>query len=204
MDVWLGCALDGRAVELYLACCSMAGLTESPTMEKNAKAIEQEMRTNLQRMHYDAGNLPGPVAGGPPWLNSVEAVDPIIRGFVAEISRRLAMPDGGSLLPWVKMRSNQLDALFLGRDSAFSPNYTRGPWNTPDNLGGSISVHLRLDVETHHAVRDAFMVFALVVITVMEKATSDDGLHASLEAVMVDMRNALLGVGKDNPFEGKL
>lgn len=173
-------------------------------MEKNAKTIEQEMRANLRRMHYDAGNLPGPVAGGRPWLNSVDAVDPIIRGFTAEMARRLAMPDGGSLLPWLKMRCRELDALFLGREVSESDHYTRGPWNTPDNLGGSISVHLRLDVETHHAVRDAFMVFALVVISIMEKAKSDEGLHTSLETVMADMRNALLGVGKDNPFDGML
>jgi hypothetical protein len=73
-------------------------------------------------MHSDASGVEGPSeTDSPRWLNAVDAVDEVVRGFAVGVVNRYgasreAGPDLSDFMAWLDWRCRQLNSLFLGRD----------------------------------------------------------------------------------------
>lgn len=144
-----------------------------------------------------------------PWLTQIGVVDGIVRAFGSTCLDRFG--DGHAseeaqqdFLKWTDAECNRMNTLFLGYDpetEAKSPwPYQRGVWNTPDQLGSYLRIHyVPSDDEVRHAVRDAFMSYAVLIT----KATADnDGMLVEewdwmLDGASEGLRDALLGINQD-------
>lgn len=119
----------------------------------------------LERLHTGTEGLRLPDPKGPPWLAQIDTVNDIATNFGAEVLRRFGEGDEDAFMKWLDGECFRLNSLFLGYvDGEKREDFQRSIWNMPQNLGASIGPNLRIESETHHAVRDAFMVTAAQLI----------------------------------------
>lgn len=151
----------------------------------------------FERLHSGTDGLILPKPGGPQWLNTVDTVDGIVRAWANDVLKRYGTDEEGPFMAWLESEALRMNALFLGwqADEA-REDYQRDLWNTPQNLGASIGPNMRFDAETHHAVRDAFMITAAALIETTAdnagKPVSEWGwqMDAAIEALV----HGLLGI----------
>lgn len=162
------------------------------------KEIEREIRENLDRMHHDVSDLPGPREGADPWLNSTATVERIVLSFAVELFRRLHDAPG-TVMQWLDWECARLNRIFIGETLPEGARFSRGPWNTPDLLGASILLRFKIEGETHTGVRDAFMLLASHLVDVLEGADvrGEAATRADVDLQVRMMRNALLGLDDD-------
>lgn len=161
-------------------------------------ANEERMEADaLRRLHTDTDGLVLPDPSGPPWLNTTDVVDGIVRVWASDLMTRFAELDEGPFMQWLESQCVLMNQLFLGyQPQEKRTDYQRSPWNMPQNLGRSIGPNMRFDAETHHAVRDAFMLTAAALI---DASTANVGKPVEqwgwqMEAAVEALRNGLLGL----------
>lgn len=134
-------------------------------------ATAEEDRAALERLHSDATGVPGPgVPGAPPWLNSYEVVNALVRGFAADLLRRYGATATGGMEPddfvaWLERECRRLNDLFMGVTAAVV-GYGVGPWNSPEQIGHHVLLAFRIEGELRFGVRDALMILARDLIQV--------------------------------------
>ena len=149
--------------------------------------------TQIEQLHSDITGVPGPTPDGPPWLNSVQEVDKIIRAYGAEAIRKLG-EDGG--LDWVMQRARQLNATFLGHGYADPIIYKAGPWNTPEFIGHNCLEALRINGEDREGPMLALLDMASRLIDVVQtnEGQEPEAYAPEMERILERTRNALLGL----------
>ncbi len=120
-------------------------------------------------------------------LNTVNAVDHIIRDFTSEIFVLLGRED---FMPRLDFECRRMNNLFLNITA--SDRYQRGEWNSPGALGEHVLKVLRISGETRLAVRDAFMMYTTALLDVADPDAEFD--PATIEPLIGNLRNALLGL----------
>lgn len=159
--------------------------------------MSNEEEKNHERIATDDSGIPGP--GGensPPWLNSTEAVDDIVRKFAASLIRRYGTVPHKDMLAWLTNECFRMNELFIGGGLETMP-YSRGPWNTPDQLGQHLVLALGIDGELRLAVRDAFMIFGARIGALMREHQTEASMPAlqkALDAAVVEFTQQLLGL----------
>lgn len=144
----------------------------------------------IEQLHADASGVPGPgTEPGKTWLNSADVVNRIIRNFAAELLQSLGRPD---FMDWLAFACSSMNSLFLGDGQ--SDVYSKGPWNRPDQLGEFVLKALQINGDTHTAVRDAFMVFANQMLSLVEEGEFNQTHQAEIDDFVRRLRDALLGI----------
>lgn len=151
-----------------------------------------------EKIATDDSGVQGPnAANSPPWLNSTEAVSAIVRQFAADVVRRYGVVDQKSLMGWLSNECARMNELFIGAGLPETMPYSRGPWNTPDQLGHHLALALHLDGELRFAVRDGFMIFAAELGVLMRAHQEDhqsEALFKKLDAATAKFGRQLLGL----------
>lgn len=159
--------------------------------------MSNEEEKNHERIATDDSGIPGPTAeNSPPWLNSTESVDNIVRQFAASVIRRYGTAKHQDFMSWLSNECFRMNELFIGAGLETMP-FSRGPWNTPDQLGQHLVLALRIDGELRLAVRDAFMIFAARVGALMREHQTEESLPAlqkALDSAVVEFTQQLLGL----------
>lgn len=158
----------------------------------------------MEALHADASGVIGPTDNNdPPWLNTVQDVDGVVRSFGSDVLRKFAEPDTDAFMKWLETECRRLNNLFLGYQPGETEyaGWRRGPWNTPDQLGMFIRIHyFPSDDEDRFAVRDAFMRYTQDVIATTK---ANDGKPVDewgweLDALTEQLVRALLGLPSGN------
>lgn len=138
-----------------------------------------------ERLHSNSVGCPGADPdnkNGPdgPWLNDFETVNAIVRKFCSDFMQRLgeaiesdAPGAMDKLVSLTKADSDRMNQLFIGTGLPHTMPHTRGPWNTPEQLGRHIGIAMQIEGEQRHAVRDAFMITASEMKTLSEQHVED-------------------------------
>lgn len=172
---------------------------------------ERVEREAFERLHSGTDGLILPADSDTPrWLNHPDAINDLVRSFMAEFIRKVPDLTGEELQVWTDNEARSMNSIFLG----FIPgekrdDYIRNPWNTPGQLGQSIGANLGIDIDdTRLAVRDAFVVTAAHVHSLLGE---NDGVPLDqwgwrLDALCADLTNALLGlpVAEDDEDQGEM
>lgn len=127
------------------------------------------------------------------WLNTVNAVDHIIRDFTNEIFALLGRED---FMPRLDFECRRMNNLFLNVTP--SDRYQRGEWNSPGALGEHVLKVLRISGEPRLAVRDVFTIYTAALLSVADQDAEFD--PATIEPLIGNLRNALLGLEGAVPF----
>lgn len=150
-----------------------------------------------ERLHTSTEGMQMPDPSGPPWLNQIDTVSGIVRGFLADVTRRFGSLEEKQFMAWLESECLLKNELFLGFKAGENrDDYQRSIWNMPQNLGASIGPNMRFEAETRLAVRDAFMISAAAIIdTVVKNA----GLPVSewgwqMDGIAEALTNGLLGL----------
>ncbi len=127
-------------------------------MPDNKEQLEAQA---LERLHTDVSGVQGLNATiEKPWLNTADTVNGSVQSFASEAPRSYALISEGftfdQFTHWVKTESERLNFLFLGYGESPDINFTRGVWNTPDQLGVFVRVAEGTSGDTRTAVRDMF------------------------------------------------
>ena len=151
----------------------------------------------LERLHSGTDGLVLPDPNGPPWLNTTDVVDGIVRTWASDMLTRFADLEEAPFMQWLESQCLLMNQLFLGyQPDEKRTDYQRSPWNMPQNLGRSIGPNMQFDAETHHAVRDAFMLTAaaLVELTTENAGKPVEQWGWQMDAEVEALRNGLLGL----------
>jgi hypothetical protein len=147
---------------------------------------------DLERLHTDSSGVPGPdPESGKVWLNSADVVNRVIRDFVHEVLRDFGRP---GFLERLDFECRRMNSLFMGDGQ--SDTYLKGPWNRPDQIGEYVQLALHINGETHHAVRDAFMIFAKDFLKLASQSGGkfNESSQHEVDELIVRLRDALLGI----------
>ena len=161
-----------------------------------------------ERLHSSVEGVPGLTPDGKegpdgPWLNDLDRVEAIVRTFCSDFMRRLGEaiesddPGAmGKLVSLTKADSDRMNQLFIGTGLPHSMPHTRGPWNTPEQLGRHIGIAMEIEGEQRHAVRDAFMITASEMKTLSEQHVKDpfEDWSWKLDVQVERLTHALLGL----------
>lgn len=158
----------------------------------------------LEKMHSDASGVQGPGAdpAGRPWLNTPAAVGSVVQWYIKELLGMYGEVSESEFLARLEQNARMCNSLFIGADKP-SLKYSRGPWNTPDQLGRFLMARMSFDCEDETlAVRDAFIHFAGHLVGILD-SVSDQGaqqLGERLQGAGELMRGALLGLPGPTPL----
>lgn len=97
-------------------------------------------------------------------LNNSDSVSEIVATFTHDLLSRLS--DDG-FTEWLEAECRKLNMIFIGGGLHERPYRTDVDWNNPDRLGFRVQLRLGISGEQRYAVRDAFMVLANELATVV-------------------------------------
>ena len=173
-------------------------------MEPEKPVSEKAFLAALEKLHTDTSGVQGLGTPNPdkPWLNTTENVSAIVRNFASEVFRRLSLLGddftSDAFNAWAQSECDRMNHLFLTYGLSPDVDYTRGIWNTPQNLG----VFLQIangggdEGDAGKAVRDAFMrlVVALTEAYVENHDAPVESWGWKIDALVEDLIANLLGL----------
>lgn len=172
-------------------------------MNEIEKLSERQYATVVEKLHTSVEGVQGldkPISDDKPWLNSVEAVDRIVRGFTSDALAKYALIspewDIAKFTEWAQSECDRYNHLFLTYGLSDDTDYTRGVWNTPQNLGVFLLIANGMDGDASKAVRDVFMQHVIAVTrTFAQHAEEDVNVWGwKLDALIEDLVANLMGL----------
>lgn len=145
-------------------------------MQDPKEPTEAQYNAAIEKLHTSVEGVQGldrPIPADKPWLNSFDSIDGIVRAFTSDTLKRFSEIDKDftieAFTAWAQAECDRYNHLFLTYGLSPDTDYTRGVWNTPENLGVFLLIANGMNGDAQKAVRDVFMAHVVNVT----KAFSD-------------------------------
>lgn len=172
-------------------------------MNETTEPSEREFAAAMQRLHTSVNGVQGldkPIPADKPWLNQLDVIDSIVRNFTSETLRRYSLigPDF-TIDDFIKAAQSDCDRmnhLFLTYGLSPDTDYTRGIWNTPQNLGCFMLIANGMNGDAAKAVRDVFMSHVVSVTDTFAQHSKEpvEEWGWKLDVLIEDLIGNLLGL----------
>lgn len=153
----------------------------------------------IERLHTDAGGVPGPSPDDPlPWLNSVPVVEKLVRQYFHDLFSYLGQGKSIDGLPnFLLEKAKYMNKLFLQYFPQMPEydGYRTGPWNTPDQLGKFLAYYLHLSGYTHQMVALALEQEAVVVLEQILSGVPEEEWQRATDRAVDRLVRGLTGIG---------
>lgn len=188
-------SMDDLRIALFFQQRMIRWNSDMPVQPKHVDQIRPVIEEIRRRV---AGRAVGHNSDRP-WLNSFDIIDGIVRRFTSDVLNQYALiaPEWpiDKFIAWAQAECDRYNHLFLTYELSPDTDYTRGVWNTPQNLGCFILIANGMSGDASKGVRDVFMnhVVAVTGTFVDHHKEQVEEWGWKLDALMEDLIANLLG-----------
>lgn len=164
-------------------------------MKRRDSHLRSASPAELVKVRYDATDPR-------PWLNEPIAVGAVIERFSRDVIAMLGKVDQDEFSARLEFYARAVNTVFIGPDTP-SQRFSRGPWNTPDQLG--MYLQFKLDfiaADSRLILRDGLTIYAARLLLILSSSMSEAPEHvgARLREAAMQMRDVLLGRDVPSPL----